>query len=128
MKIPESPIWLVSKGKNEKAEKSLCWLRGWVEPEEIRGEHLELIRYNKVSGNQGHGVDNINDGRLFIKTAQLKDPLVYKPLILIMIFFFVSAIVSSMPCRPFLSKIMTEVGILNNQNLLLVSTYNLYSR
>lgn len=112
-------MWLVNKGKYEKAEKALCWLRGWVKPETIKAEHLELIHYNDVSGTQGGKVD-INDKTVLSKLSQFKDPSVYKPLRLIMIYFFISDILSCVPWRQFLNKIMTDVGIIDGQSLLLV--------
>jgi len=113
-------VWLVAKGKNEKAKKALCWLRGWVKPDIVKSEHLELIRYNEVSGTR-RVTDDVNRSKLLSKFAQFKDPSVYRPLILIMSYFLVSDIVSSVPWRTFVIKIMTEVGILNNQSLLLVN-------
>lgn len=112
---------MVAKNKNEKAEKALCWLRGWVEPEIIKAEHLELVRYNEVSGTQNGWVNTTNN-RLFSKLAQFKDASVYRPLRLAMIYFIVSDIVSIIPCRPFLSTVMVKVDLLNNQNLLFVRT------
>eukprot|EP00102_Acyrthosiphon_pisum_P015845 XP_008186584.1 PREDICTED: facilitated trehalose transporter Tret1 isoform X2 [Acyrthosiphon pisum] len=111
MLIPESPIWLVAKGKNGKAKKALCWLRGWVKPNVVKKEYLELVRYNEISA----GTQQTTG-----KLAQFKDPSVYRPLRLIIFYFFISIIINGMPWRTFISKIMTEVGISNNQNLLLV--------
>lgn len=99
---------------------ALCWLRGWVQPENIRVEYIELIRYNELSGTLGGNVDN-NNRTLFSKLAYFKDPSVYRPMRLIMIIFFISSIVSIGSCKPFLSKIMTAIGILStHQSLLLV--------
>ncbi|XP_022166816.1 facilitated trehalose transporter Tret1-like isoform X2 [Myzus persicae] len=119
MLIPESPIWLVAKGKNEKAKKALCWLRGWVKPEVVKMEYLELLQYNEVSGTQRLTRD-VNHKNLFSKLAQFKEPSVYRPLRLIIFYFFTSIIISGILWRPFIGKIMTEVGLLNNQSLLLV--------
>ncbi|XP_060878897.1 facilitated trehalose transporter Tret1-like isoform X2 [Metopolophium dirhodum] len=118
--IPESPIWLVAKGEYEKAEKALCWLRGWVKPEVVKTEYLELVRYNEISGTQ-QITPVANQKNLFSKLAQFKDPSVYRPLRLIIFYFLISIIVSTIPWRPFISKIMTEVGLSNNQSLLLVA-------
>jgi hypothetical protein len=45
--VPEAPIWLISKGRNEDAELALCWLRGWVEPSAVKQELTDLIRYHQ---------------------------------------------------------------------------------
>lgn len=119
MLIPESPIWLISNGKNEKAKKALCWLRGWVNPEIINAEHLELVRYNEVSGTR-IGKANVKLDSLSSKLAQLKDPSVYRPLRLVMIVFFISYIICLLPCKPYFSQIMNQVDLSNDQSLLLV--------
>uniref|UniRef100_A0A2S2P7G9 Facilitated trehalose transporter Tret1 n=1 Tax=Schizaphis graminum TaxID=13262 RepID=A0A2S2P7G9_SCHGA len=118
--IPESPIWLVAKGRNEKAEEAMCWLRGWVEPEKIKPEFLELVQYNEVSGTQGGCKINTDDKKLFSNLAQFKNPAVYRPLRLILILFFVSYAVNIFPTRPFITKIMKEIGLYDNQNESLV--------
>lgn len=40
--IPESPLWLLFKNRNEEAKKSLAWLRGWSSLENIQDEFDDL--------------------------------------------------------------------------------------
>ncbi|KAL4143636.1 hypothetical protein QTP88_005948 [Uroleucon formosanum] len=117
--IPESPLWLITNGQNDKAEKSLCWLRGWVKPEMVKDELLELIRYNAVSGTRNGKVTIENDNQ-FSKLAQLLDPSVYRPFRLVMIIFFISYIVCLLPSKPYFSQIMNEVGLSEDRSLLFV--------
>ncbi|XP_028172431.1 facilitated trehalose transporter Tret1-like [Ostrinia furnacalis] len=45
--IPETPVWLLYKGREKDALKSLCYLRGWTTPDNVREEFNELVVYTK---------------------------------------------------------------------------------
>ncbi|KAL1129020.1 hypothetical protein AAG570_013552 [Ranatra chinensis] len=46
--IPESPHWLVGRGRTEDAEKSLRWLRGWCGPAAVSEELEGLVKTTLV--------------------------------------------------------------------------------
>ena len=110
---------MIAKGRDDKAEEAMCWLRGWVKPEKIKPEFLELVHYNQVSGTQGGKIDT-DDKKIFSTLARFKNPAVYRPLKLMVIFFFVAFVVSIFPTRPFITKIMQEINLFDSQNESLV--------
>lgn len=48
-KVPETPIWLLSKKRDAEALRSLQWLRGWVSPKAVEFEFNDLKRYHETS-------------------------------------------------------------------------------
>lgn len=45
--VPETPVWLLSRGREKDALKSLCYLRGWTTAENVREEYDQLSVYSK---------------------------------------------------------------------------------
>jgi len=45
--VPESPRYLLMKGRREDASKSLCWLRGTKSAQDVESELL-LVRCNTL--------------------------------------------------------------------------------
>lgn len=113
--IPESPMWLLHKGNEKKARKSLFKIRGLkIETEEFKDEFKKMIDYNKKIiiepiNSIFNGIDNVelnkvnknsidsstrsnSSSRLsvairsFLKTS--KKPDVWKPFIILNTYFF----------------------------------------
>ncbi|XP_050533260.1 facilitated trehalose transporter Tret1-like [Daktulosphaira vitifoliae] len=117
--IPESPIWFLTKGRTEDARKSLCWLRGWVYPSEIEEEFNEIVRYVELSGNKNENKIQ-NDVKMTSKIAMFKNPMVYRPLRMLLLFFMFSQLLSIIPVRPYIMNLLTEVGLGKNQTLIVM--------
>ncbi|RVE53403.1 hypothetical protein evm_001973 [Chilo suppressalis] len=45
--VPETPVWLLSRGREKDALKSLCYLRGWTTSDNVREEFDQLSVYSK---------------------------------------------------------------------------------
>jgi hypothetical protein len=58
--MPETPIWLLSRGRYEDAEKALCWLRGWVTPDVVREEFNQLVMYSNAVNKTNFPVTSVD--------------------------------------------------------------------
>ncbi|XP_075210782.1 facilitated trehalose transporter Tret1-2 homolog [Lycorma delicatula] len=120
--IPESPIWLINKKKMKEAEKSLCWLRGWVSHEYIMKELADMIVYCETSKiqrspipiNEYSPVDS-NEVSVSSKIVTFFKDItrteMMKPLRLVVIYFFFYHCASLSGFRPYM------VGVFSNFNL-----------
>lgn len=45
-------MWLLSKGRTQRAKVALCWLRGWVNPELVMTEFKYLLKYKEESSSK----------------------------------------------------------------------------
>uniref|UniRef100_A0A1B0DJE9 Major facilitator superfamily (MFS) profile domain-containing protein n=1 Tax=Phlebotomus papatasi TaxID=29031 RepID=A0A1B0DJE9_PHLPP len=113
--VPETPLWLLSKGKVEPARKSLQWLRGWVSPEAVQEEFQQLQHYsansNKCAACQKkdtacpHPPDTLlQRGKELFRHRTLK------PFALVMALFFFHNFTGLASMRPFMVQIFQAYG------------------
>ncbi|VVC39589.1 Sugar transporter, conserved site,Major facilitator superfamily domain,Major facilitator, sugar [Cinara cedri] len=96
---PDSPMWLLSKGKTDKARKTLCKLRGWETEEKCAKEFEEMVEYVSSSTTTEEPKKKTNSWISF------SHPGLWKPLKFMMIYIFFSNIMSGVPFTPYLVDI-----------------------
>nr|XP_018913096.1 PREDICTED: facilitated trehalose transporter Tret1-like [Bemisia tabaci] len=125
--IPESPVWLITKGRMKDAQKSLAWLRGFAKPHQVQNEFDELVRYTKMSyalgnsqgnpeekapldnkNNTSKHVEEDSDGWLKTRYKEITNPKLYMPLKFVMFSFFWAQCACLIPFRSYM------IGILEN--------------
>lgn len=114
--VPETPMWLLSKNRNEEALKSLQWLRGWVSPKAVQKEFDEIVRYSDYSNKCApcqktefkcdHPPANTKD-----KFKELIRKRTLKPFALVMIFFLFSQFSGLTAMRPYMVQIFKAFRI-----------------
>lgn len=105
--MPETPLWLLSKNRQDEALKSLQWLRGWVNANAVQSEFNDLQRcritaqicYKCEKQNEtcAHPPPTIRD-----KIRDLFRRRTLRPFILIGVLYFFSACCSISPYRPYM--------------------------
>ncbi|PNF29285.1 hypothetical protein B7P43_G08957 [Cryptotermes secundus] len=70
--MPETPIWLLSRGRYEDAEKALCWLRGWVTPDVVSEEFNQLVMYSNAVNKTNFPVTTV--GPVTSRTQEGRSP------------------------------------------------------
>ncbi|XP_014243234.1 facilitated trehalose transporter Tret1-like [Cimex lectularius] len=120
--VPETPLWLLARGREEDAEKALQWLRGWVEPGAVRPELADLKRY---ASSATLAYDNpacdeppqvgeepnpkFQHGSWLSNIKDVARPAVFKPLFLIIGLFFFSNFTGVTSTRPYMILIIKEL-------------------
>lgn len=114
--IPETPYWLLARGRIEEARESLQWLRGWVSAKEVEKEFTEMQRYSKFSTKctpcQKSATDDCDHPSPGFR-AHLKELLrnrTLKPMFIVTIFFAVTQFCGMAGMRPYLVQIFQAYG------------------
>ncbi|XP_055306844.1 facilitated trehalose transporter Tret1-like, partial [Sitodiplosis mosellana] len=119
--VPESPIWLLSKNRSGKAQKSLQVLRGWVAGEIVSPELDQLKRISEISATcsdcekSGSKCDH-PPPTLLNKLKDTTRKRTLKPLLLVTILFFVMQFSGMFAMRPYIVPILNAHGIAFDAN------------
>uniref|UniRef100_A0A146LF03 Facilitated trehalose transporter Tret1 n=1 Tax=Lygus hesperus TaxID=30085 RepID=A0A146LF03_LYGHE len=121
--LPESPTWYIVKGRVGEAEKALRWLRGWVTTEEV-DEEMRLLT-EAVTENPFSGAKIIEGEFSKVKDtpsqiALFKEKRIWKPVLLVCIFFFAGNSGSLIGMRPTFIDIFEELHLPVPPKLVLV--------
>lgn len=124
-------MWLLTRGKPEKAQRTLGKLRGWVSHDKCLNEFQEMMVFTSNNGVPSNFVEqnttrpycrvymlvtfysftdrNEDDDRNSESSwKQLFQPSVMKPFRLMLIYFFFSNLLSGTPYSPYLVEVFTK--------------------
>ncbi|XP_075984887.1 facilitated trehalose transporter Tret1-like isoform X2 [Anticarsia gemmatalis] len=133
--VPETPIWLLSKGRQKEALKSLCRLRGWAQPEDVKEEFNELVQYNEdihqcvLCTNEGKELKPCeHENKSMYQRAILKIKYVFlvketlRPFALVMAYFFFHTMSGISPFKPNMVNVCRALGMkYDSKNIVVVT-------
>lgn len=114
--IPETPYWLLARGRDEEALKALQWLRGWVPAKVVEKEFADMQRYSKFSTKctpcqKAETVDCSHPSPgLRAHLKELARPRTLKPMFIVTVFFAITQFCGMAGMRPYLVQIFQAYG------------------
>ncbi|XP_060841252.1 facilitated trehalose transporter Tret1-like isoform X1 [Rhopalosiphum padi] len=137
--IPESPVWLLMKGRRDEALSSLRWLRGWSSVEEVNEEFHKLELYCQESKiefknfmeakiRKSSGYTGVPDSEFVTQKKpsvvdMIRDflrPGILIPLRLVVAYFFFFHAASLTAMRPYMIEVFTRLDVPLTPNKLTV--------
>ncbi|KAI5645796.1 sugar transporter domain-containing protein [Phthorimaea operculella] len=134
--VPETPIWLLSKGRQKEALQSLCRLRGWAKPEDVKKEFDQLVEYNDLINKCAICV---KEGKTFDRSCEHTQANIFKrfilkirhillgketmrPFTLVMAYFVFHTMSGLIPIRPNMVNICKALGMKYDPKQIVVIT------
>ncbi|XP_023948775.2 facilitated trehalose transporter Tret1 [Bicyclus anynana] len=138
--VPETPIWLISKGRQKEALHSLCRLRGWAQPEDVQKEFNELLQYHNACSDCIICSNNTtteqkpceHSSYSIFKKVYLKYKYLFfvketmRPFTLVMAYFFFHTMSGLLPVRPNMVNVCKALGMKFDPKSIVVSVAVVY--
>lgn len=131
--VPDTPVWLLSQGREKDALKSLCFLRGWTTTDNVKEEFGELVEYSKnledcvICWKKGQAESECDHSkmnpikRFFVKfniVMLCKETL--RPLCLSMLYFTFFVMSGLYPIKPNMVNICSALGMADDSKNIVV--------
>ncbi|XP_028041478.1 facilitated trehalose transporter Tret1-like [Bombyx mandarina] len=126
--VPETPVWLLFKGREKEALKSLCYLRGWTTVDNVKDEYDKLAVYAKSLQNceiclatddvKNEQCDHVRMNPIKRYILKIKCVMFCKetlrPLTLVILYFMFYTMSGLIPIRPNMVNVCGAFGMVDN--------------
>lgn len=107
--VPETPIWLLSKGYEEKARETLQWLRGWSTPEFVE-EEFQLLKASIEDNSQYYSERKSEYLKIIEKFKDFTSRSNLVPIFITFLLFLICQSNGIIAMTPFLVQIFKALG------------------